>query len=145
MLLDTPEIQIFVGVHRRDRDFSDVDLVRLATLQRPIAAALAFRAALDDTVRLLQHSSQQAPGRQTGTAARRRTLDATVRLCRDYQPTRREGEVLALAAEGWTNRQIGRRLGITERTVRKHLGAVYDKAGVRGRAAAAAWWQRRND
>jgi DNA-binding CsgD family transcriptional regulator len=59
-----------------------------------------------------------------------------------YQPTRREAEVMALTCEGWTNEQIGRRLGITERTVRKHLTAVYDKAGVRGRAAAASWWQR---
>jgi DNA-binding CsgD family transcriptional regulator len=51
--------------------------------------------------------------------------------------------VLALTAEGWTSSQIGRRLGISERTVRKHLGSVYDMAGVRGRTAAAACWQRR--
>ena len=49
--------------------------------------------------------------------------------------------MLSLAAQGWTNRQIDRRLGITERTVRKHLEAVNDKAGVRGRAAAAVWWR----
>jgi DNA-binding CsgD family transcriptional regulator len=56
--------------------------------------------------------------------------------------TVREGEVMHLVAEGLTSEQIGRRLGIAERTVRKHLSAVYGKAGLNGRAAAAAWWQR---
>jgi DNA-binding CsgD family transcriptional regulator len=60
-------------------------------------------------------------------------------------PTHREAEVLALVARGLTNEQIGHRLGITERTVRKHLGAVRDKTGLRSRAAAAAWWRRRQD
>ena len=135
----------FFGMHRHDRDFSDADLAAFAALQRPIAAAMSFRAALDDTVRMLQNSSSVPPGEPEVVPGRRRTLDAAARLCSDYEPTRREGEVLALAAQGWTNHQIGRRLGITERTVRKHLTAVYDKAGVRGRAAAAAWWQRIND
>jgi DNA-binding CsgD family transcriptional regulator len=145
LLIDTFETQIFIALHRRDRDFSDADLASFAALQRPVAAALAFRAALDDTVKLLHHSSGVEPGEPTACAEpRRRSLDAATRLCGDYSPTRREGEVLTLAAQGWTNHQIGRVLGITERTVRKHLTAVYDKAGVRGRAAATAWWQRLN-
>ena len=145
LLLDTTDVQTFVGMHRHDRNFSNADLAALAALQRPIAAAMSFRAAVDDTVRLLQNSSCTVPGEPEVVPGRRRTLDAAVRLCGDYVPTRREGEVLTLAAQGWTNHQIGRRLGITERTVRKHLTAVYDKAGVRSRAAAAAWWQRLND
>jgi DNA-binding CsgD family transcriptional regulator len=47
-----------------------------------------------------------------------------------------------LVAEGLTSEQIGRRLGIAERTVRKHPSAVYAKAGLHGRAGAAGWWQR---
>jgi len=144
LLLNTPDVQIFVGIHRHDRDFGDDDLAGLTALQHPVAAALSFRAALDDTVRLLQHSSSPVPGDPKVVPGRRRTLDAALRLCSDYAPTHREGEVLTLVAQGWTNHQVGRRLGITERTVRKHLTAVYDKAGVRGRAAAAAWWQRLN-
>jgi DNA-binding CsgD family transcriptional regulator len=144
LLLSTPDVQIFVGMHRHDRNFSDADLAGLTAVQRPVAAALSFRAALDDTVLLLQHSSCPVSGEPEVAHGRRRTLDAAVRLCSNYSPTHREGEVLALVAQGWTNAQIGRRLGITERTVRKHLSAVYDKAGARGRAAAAAWWQRLN-
>jgi len=145
LLFATSDVRVFMAIHRHDRDFSDADLTGLAALQRPIAAAMSFRAALDDTVGLLQNSSCMVPAEPEVVPERRRTLDAAVRLCGDYVPTRREGEVLTLAAQGWTNHQIGRRLGITERTVRKHLTAVYDKAGVRGRAAAAAWWQRLND
>ena len=43
-------------------------------------------------------------------------------------------------AAGWTNVRVGHVLGITERTVRKHLGNVYDKLGVGGRTSAATWW-----
>jgi DNA-binding NarL/FixJ family response regulator len=145
LLLAGQDTTIFVALHRKRRDFSDADLARLAALQRPVSAALAFKAALDDTVRLLQQSSRLEPSRPAVDPTPRRGRDAAVHLCSGYEPTRREAEVLALAAEGWTNHQIGRRLGITERTVRKHLSAVYDKAGVRGRAAATAWWQRRHD
>jgi DNA-binding NarL/FixJ family response regulator len=39
-------------------------------------------------------------------------------------------------AGGLTNRMIGRRLGITEKTVGKHLEHVYDKLGVTDRVSA---------
>jgi DNA-binding CsgD family transcriptional regulator len=52
--------------------------------------------------------------------------------------TDRERVVLALAAEGATNREIAEQLWITPATVRKHLEHVYDKLGVRNRTAAAA-------
>lgn len=41
--------------------------------------------------------------------------------------TGREREVLALMAEGRSNRAIARRLGIAERTVEKHIAAIFDK------------------
>lgn len=52
--------------------------------------------------------------------------------------TRRETEVIALAAEGKTNREIADRLGISPLTVRKHLEHAYPKLGVGNRTAAAA-------
>jgi DNA-binding CsgD family transcriptional regulator len=51
--------------------------------------------------------------------------------------TRRESEVLLLVAEGLTDRQIGRRLHVSEATVGKHLEHVYARAGVRTRVQAA--------
>jgi DNA-binding CsgD family transcriptional regulator len=52
--------------------------------------------------------------------------------------TRREREVVDLAAAGLTNREIGASLFISPGTVRKHLDNVYAKLGVRNRAAAVA-------
>jgi DNA-binding NarL/FixJ family response regulator len=51
----------------------------------------------------------------------------------------REREVLLLATDGMANKQIARALGITERTVKAHLGSVYRQLGVTDRTSAAMW------
>ncbi len=51
--------------------------------------------------------------------------------------TRREQEVAHAIAEGGSNKEIARRLGITERTVKLHVGAVLEKLGVRDRLQVA--------
>jgi HD-GYP domain-containing protein (c-di-GMP phosphodiesterase class II) len=51
--------------------------------------------------------------------------------------TPRELEVLRLVAVGLTNKQIGRQLGISARTVQHHTMHIYGKLGVDTRAAAA--------
>jgi DNA-binding CsgD family transcriptional regulator len=50
--------------------------------------------------------------------------------------TERELDVLALVAQGLTNREISSRLFISPATVRTHLEHIYDKLGVRSRAGA---------
>jgi DNA-binding NarL/FixJ family response regulator len=50
--------------------------------------------------------------------------------------TVRELTVLEVAAEGLTAREIGRRLGVSERTVTTHLNHIYGKLDARGRVAA---------
>jgi DNA-binding response OmpR family regulator/DNA-binding CsgD family transcriptional regulator len=52
--------------------------------------------------------------------------------------TAREAEVLSWLAKGKTNRDIGDILGMSHRTVNKHLEHVFEKLGVETRAAAAA-------
>jgi len=52
--------------------------------------------------------------------------------------TLREAEVLHLAADGRTNRQIGEDLHTSSRTVGKHLERIYGKLEVKTRTAAAA-------
>jgi len=55
----------------------------------------------------------------------------------DFSPlTDRELEVLALVAEGLTNRDIGRQLSISLRTVEAHLTHIYDKLDVGSRTEA---------
>jgi DNA-binding NarL/FixJ family response regulator len=52
--------------------------------------------------------------------------------------TTREGEVLGWLAKGKTNRDIAQILGLSPRTVDKHLEQIYAKLGVENRTAAAA-------
>ncbi|MBR1129592.1 response regulator [Bradyrhizobium iriomotense] len=52
--------------------------------------------------------------------------------------TTREGEVLAWLSKGKTNRDIAQILGLSPRTVDKHLEQIYSKLGVENRTAAAA-------
>lgn len=53
--------------------------------------------------------------------------------------TAREREVARLVAEGCTNQQIGRSLGITARTVEVHMRNIMGKLGVRSRSEIAVW------
>jgi DNA-binding NarL/FixJ family response regulator len=93
-------------------------------------------------------------------------VDPTVRLvgseaeadivCREVEPvplslaavasealTSRELQVLGLVAEGLDNRMIGRQLGITRSTVKRHLETVFAKLGVHGRTEAVREGMRR--
>jgi DNA-binding NarL/FixJ family response regulator len=54
----------------------------------------------------------------------------------DVRLTVRERQVLAVAAEGLTARQIALRLGVKERTVTTHLARIYGKLGVGNRLSA---------
>ena len=51
--------------------------------------------------------------------------------------TRRELQVMALVAQGFTNAQIAGELGITLGTVKWHLAGIYRKLKVRNRMQAA--------
>lgn len=53
--------------------------------------------------------------------------------------TDRERRMLALIAEGYTNRAIGDSLHLSEKTVRNHVSALLRKLGFQRRSQAAAW------
>lgn len=53
--------------------------------------------------------------------------------------TAREQDVLELLADGMVNKQIARALGISESTVKVHLGHIYQRLGVDNRSRAAIW------
>ena len=57
--------------------------------------------------------------------------------------SRRELDVLRLVADGSPNREVARKLFISEATVKTHLLHLYDKLGVRDRASAVAEAYRR--
>jgi DNA-binding CsgD family transcriptional regulator len=65
---------------------------------------------------------------------------ATERAGGSVQPlSNREADVARLLADGLTNRQIGARLYISERTVDSHVRNILNKLGFASRAQVAAW------
>lgn len=120
-VLDVDDGQVtLLSLYRHDHDFDDRELERIELVRRPLAAALQLRAA-----------------RAWALADEQPDADAIERL------TPRQREVVALVADGLTNRQIGRRLAISERTARKHLEDAARTLGATSRTQVAAAWLRR--
>jgi DNA-binding NarL/FixJ family response regulator len=71
--------------------------------------------------------------------AARAVLTARAETKPPAELTAREREVLALLSEGLANKQIARRLGIAEKTVKAHLTSVFQSIGVTDRTQAALW------
>ena len=69
--------------------------------------------------------------RLRGDAVKEQPSDALSAL------TQREREILALIGEGLTNRQIGQRLFLAEKTVKNHISRLLAKLGVERRVQAA--------
>ena len=133
---------------RRLRDESpDIKVVVLTTFadQRRILDALSAGAAgyllkdatPDEIVAALRAVS--AGGAPLDPKAARVLLDAQQTPRPDRGLSQREREVLGLLATGLANKQIARRLGITERTVKAHLTRVFQQLGVTDRTQAALW------
>ncbi|MFD8754439.1 response regulator [Kitasatospora sp. NPDC059577] len=77
------------------------------------------------------------PGAATRLMARLRGDAVTEQRSDLPQLTEREREVLALVGEGLTNRQIGQRLYLAEKTVKNHISRLLAKLGVERRVQAA--------
>jgi predicted ATPase/DNA-binding CsgD family transcriptional regulator len=92
---------------------------------------------LDEAVEFATEGAAGAPGKAPGTGS---TLASpTTGQAGENNPaglTRREIEVLRLAASGLKATQIAGDLGLSDRTVNAHLHSVYSKIGVTSRAAA---------
>ncbi|WP_375787939.1 response regulator transcription factor [Bradyrhizobium sp. Pha-3] len=82
-----------------------------------------------------------APGEQataTIVARNRETAGGA-----DFELTPRELDVLALLAEGASNKMIAQRLGISVHTAKFHVGSLLDKLDATGRTDAVAHAARR--
>ena len=120
-LPNQPDRILAIVLHREDQEFSDeerdfLDRARPYLIQ-------AYRNALEYS--------------ELG----REATDGLERALVDHGLTRREAEVLRLVALGRSNRDAARRLGVSDRTVQKHLERCFRKLGVdsRSQAAARAW------
>ena len=105
---------------------------------RPYRPALAAAAAEAELVReadagRLDREAVDAVLAAAGHRVRQRPRELPAGL------TGRELEVLLVLVRGESNQQIAERLGISAKTVGHHVQHVYQKAGVRSRAAATVW------
>jgi DNA-binding CsgD family transcriptional regulator/tetratricopeptide (TPR) repeat protein len=119
-----------------------------AALGRPYDAALALLGSSDEAgLRQALSTFDELGASAAASAARRRMKDLGIRaIPRGPRPatragpvglTAREQEVLVLLAEGLPDREISRRLFISERTVHHHVSSLLSKIGVSSRTAAA--------
>lgn len=107
-------------------------------------SALADRDAARNALRHAQDLFTECGAEEFARQARRaqRRLDARgSRRPAGAEPhnlTRREHEAAILVSRGLSNHEVARRMGVTTKTVEKHLGRVFAKLGVVSRAAVAS-------
>jgi DNA-binding NarL/FixJ family response regulator len=86
----------------------------------------------------LQYMGKLGPNEFLLRLAKDSGADAPAEFSSELGLTAREGEVLSWLSKGKTNRDIAQILGLSPRTVDKHLEQIYSKLGVENRTAAAA-------
>jgi DNA-binding CsgD family transcriptional regulator len=132
------------GYHRGDRDASRlVRLLAAADVYRACGEPRAWRAPLDAAAARHVLLDGVRDGRLCGDA-----VDAVLAAAGAAPAapaalpaglTERELQVLRLLVRGLSNKQIGRELGISPRTVQHHSIHIFGKTGVRSRAGVALW------
>jgi DNA-binding NarL/FixJ family response regulator len=86
----------------------------------------------------LQYVGKHGPNEFLLRLAKDSSSDMPAEFSSELGLTTREGEVLSWLSKGKTNRDIAQILGLSPRTVDKHLEQIYSKLGVENRTAAAA-------
>ena len=127
-------------------------LVGAAARQREVAASPPTDSearALEDLTRRMSRDLGGPAAERELRAGRTMSVDASLELAARLTAaaevpataalTPRQREVAVLVAEGLTNRVIGRRLGISEKTAEIHVSNLMSKLGVPSRAGVAAW------
>ena len=122
-------------------DPQDLELLR-ARSQLSAGVEIAGAALVDDIERSTARLPESVDAILTSAAAWHRTQrPARAQPPRENDPlieelTPRERDVLALLADGYSNRDIGARLGISDHTVKFHLASLFGKLGVTTRTQA---------
>jgi DNA-binding NarL/FixJ family response regulator len=116
----------------------------LAGLQNALALLVEQAQAYEHALPPNNYAARAAVAALTRLA--RRAQSEALSLADTFQPqgtaehpfSPREHEVLTLAAEGLTNKEIAYRLGISERTVQFHINSIFNKTTTNSRTEAVA-------
>jgi DNA-binding NarL/FixJ family response regulator len=144
MDLQMPELDGVAATQRINQLHTDVSVVILTSFsdRERINGALEAGAVgylLKDATPSELESAVRAAARGESPLAPK---VAKVLVTRDEAATKlsaREVEVIELVAGGQSNKQIARRLGISEATVKAHLTSIFRAIGVNNRTQAARW------
>jgi DNA-binding NarL/FixJ family response regulator len=134
ILRDDPDVQVLVLT-----SFSDSDRI-IAALDAGAVGYLLKDAEPDDVIEGVRAVARgESP---LHPKAARQLLRVRQQPAEKAPLTPREADVLRLVRQGLANKQIARRLGISERTVKAHLTSVFQRIGVSDRTQAALWAER---
>jgi DNA-binding NarL/FixJ family response regulator len=153
---------IVIGVEARDENLDGLTLIREAAGEHPGIRMVALSEVADRQAALAALSAGASayvvrtahPG-DLATAIRQafehsfylaspqtnQTAVVAPLPTHSHRLTKREVEILRLAAEGHSNAQMARMLWVTEQTVKFHLSNVYRKISVGNRTEASRWAQ----
>jgi DNA-binding NarL/FixJ family response regulator len=111
----------------------DLLIEQARTYERALPASdYRARAAVASLSRLAQRARSEALSLADVSQAPSEQAQAT----HPFSP--REYQVLSLAAQGLTNKEIAYRLGISERTVQFHINSIFNKTATNSRTEAVA-------
>jgi two-component system, NarL family, response regulator LiaR len=129
------------------RELPDTEVLALTSVLEDAAVVGAVRAGAIGYL-LKDAEAEELRGAIRAAAAGRVQLapEAAARLMREVRApegpeklSERESEVLRLLARGYANKTIARELGITERTVKAHVGSILAKLHLESRTQAALY------
>lgn len=118
--------------------WQDLDAPYEAARVRALLATACLRLGDDDRAEL-EYRAARAVFESLGAEPAIVQLDRLFDRSSAAPVTSRELEVLRLVAAGQTNREIATTLGISQKTVERHLSNMFTKLGVANRAAATAY------
>jgi DNA-binding NarL/FixJ family response regulator len=133
---DNPEVAVVIVTSFSDRD-------RIIGAVDAGAVGYLLKDASPDEILAGVHAAARGESPLHPRAARE-LLSARVEQPNrpEVELTAREVEVIGLVRAGLSNKQIARRLGISERTVKAHLTSCFQRIGVQDRTQAALWAER---
>lgn len=130
----SPQVPVVVLSNMPD---DEQGLAALAAGAAGYCSALTLPAVLRQVAGVVEHG-----GLWVGPTLMRRLMQGLARTDAANEPTldslsQRERQVAEAVARGSTNKEIARVMGVTERTIKAHLSAIFEKLGVRDRMQLA--------